>query len=431
MPLGVFVACMAVYTVSPVRVQSDSIWSIPIAVSLMDRGDINLDEFSPTAARSSHGVIAHDGHLYGYFPLGASLVAWPLLAMFDGLVSLTLPVTALVPTLKAAADRWRTHVHAVGDVPLRFYETIENIIASLLVSASAVVVYLTARRRVRQSAALVVTLLYALGTNAYSTASRVLWQHAPSVLVVSLAVWLLSRGVRAWAEALALGLLAGFGFICRPTNGVLVVAGFVYLLVTQWRFAVAYVIGGVLVAVPFCWHSLHAFSAVVPPYFAGDRLEAGSGSFAEALLGNLISPARGLLVFSPVVLLAVGGLVAKAAARRVSGAELTIAAIVVAHWVVISSFPHWWAGHCFGPRFFTDVLPCLAFFLAEPVQQALNRPRGALWIALVVTGATGIAIHTRGSISAATHSWNDGPPNVDDAPARVWSWSDLQFLRGL
>jgi hypothetical protein len=48
---------------------------------------------------------------------------------------------------------------------------------------------------------------------------------------------------------------------------------------------------------------------VLPPYYLpGTAVTVGDNStFGEALLGNLISPARGLFVFSPVLIFAIGG----------------------------------------------------------------------------------------------------------------------------
>jgi hypothetical protein len=159
-----------------------------------------------------------------------------------------------------------------------------------------------------------------------------------------------------------------------------------------------------------------AFDSLLPAYFLPTRLEPGDGHFFEALAGNLISPARGLLVYSPVLVLAV--------ARPATPEERLFAAVPVLHWIVISTFPHWWGGDCYGARFFTDVLPYFAWFLA-PV---LAVPRRRVAIALAVLS---VLIHFRGATAVATHQWNDGPPTVDQDPRRLWDWADPPFLRGV
>ena len=118
LPVTIFFATFIVYAVSPVKVQSDSIWSIPTVVSLIDQGNADLDEFRPTTQTHPHGIVESHGHDYNGFPLGPSLAALPLLALFDGLVRVTAPLTPSIPGLQVASVRWRTRFHAGGGAVL-------------------------------------------------------------------------------------------------------------------------------------------------------------------------------------------------------------------------------------------------------------------------------------------------------------------------
>ncbi len=426
--LVVFFGAFLVYAASPVKVQSDTIWSIPTAVSLLDRGDTDLDEYRATIAVRGHGIVEANGHAYCNFPIGPSLVALPLLFVFDRLVGFAAPAVEGIPRLAAAAARWQSHFHAVGLVDLRYYDTIELIIASLLVSGAGVLVFLTARRQAPLSTALGVAGIFCFGTSAWSTASRLLWQHSPSVLAIAALVYLLTRPERTGRWALGLGLVAGLAFLFRPTNAI-TLATCAALLVRRPRLLGVYLLGAAAIAIPFGLYSLRTFGSLLPAYYLPERLAPGDGHFVEALLGNLVSPARGLWIFSPVLLLGLWG--ARARAAPLTAAERLFLAVPLAHWVAISSFPHWWAGDSFGPRFFTDVLPYLVYFLVSPLEAVRARPRQPLTLALGLTAALSVAIHLRGATAVATHQWNDGPPTVDQAPGRVWDWRDLQFLRGL
>ena len=56
----------------------DSMWSIPTAVSIVDHGDPNLDEYLPLLeARQFHYSIIAGAHRYSIYPLGASIMAIP------------------------------------------------------------------------------------------------------------------------------------------------------------------------------------------------------------------------------------------------------------------------------------------------------------------------------------------------------------------
>jgi len=431
LPLCVFVAAFAVYAASPVCIQTDSIWTVPTAASLLHQGNANLDEFSPTFTAYTHsGVLEFGGHAYFSDPLGAVLVAIPFLQTADWGLRMLRPSLPRLGKVGAYGLKWLALFHATGNIDLGFYNQTEHLIASFLVALAAMVVFLFARRRASPVAALGVAAVFAFGTSAYSTASRVLWQHAPSLLAISCVVYLVSARAQTRRTAFLAGLAVAFSYVARPTNGLAVVA-ITALYLWRWRgHWVPYFAGAALVALPYLANMIATYGSLFSPYYRSG-LHPFTWRFVQALAANLVSPSRGLFVFSPVLLFAIWGAVR--ALRRSSREpwELAFAAIVVAHWVTVSAFPVWWAGHSVGPRFLTDVLPYLAYFLVEPLTLLTEAPRRhPAWLGVfVLTAVVSVAIHTSGATRPAVHHWNDGPPNVDAAPERAWSWADPQFLR--
>jgi len=122
--------------------------------------------------------------------------------------------------------------------------------------------------------------------------------------------------------------------------------------------------------------------------------------------------------------------------RTIRALDLALVLIILLHWIVISSFGHWWGGFTFGPRLFTDMMP-LFVLLMIPVLQSMAAtdkklgPRLLLIISFTCTLLLSIFIHHRGATEPATWMWNSVPVMVDREVARLWAWSDLQFLRGL
>ena len=55
--------------------------------------------------------------------------------------------------------------------------------------------------------------------------------------------------------------------------------------------------------------------------------------FLEALAGNLISPGRGLLFYSPVFLLSVYGIILKARGNNFKRLDAILAGILALHWL--------------------------------------------------------------------------------------------------
>ena len=157
------------------------------------------------------------------------------------------------------------------------------------------------------------------------------------------------------------------------------------------------------------------------------------GSFAEAAVGTLWSPGRGLFVFSPILLLSVYG-AWLTLGRRGDLLSHALAAIVVLHWIAVSSFPIWWGGHSFGYRLLSDMVPYLTYFLIPVIARigALPRARRAAWgTVFCCLVAVSFFINLRGATARAVYRWNADPVDVDVRPARVWDWRDPPFLRDL
>jgi hypothetical protein len=189
-----------------------------------------------------------------------------------------------------------------------------------------------------------------------------------------------------------------------------------------------------VVAVPFIWSNLLVYGRFLPSYYSPQRL-GSSPYFWEALAGNLISPSRGLFVFSPVMLLALYGIYTKfrrADFRLIDGA---LAAIIGLHWIMISTFKHWWAGHSYGPRFFTDMMPYMAYFLLAGLYELTSPAKQIRWRQIgmgifAVLASISIAIHYIGANQTAVSSWPRWPVEVDTHPSvRLWDWTDLVFFR--
>ncbi len=420
---GVFAVVLTVYLSSPVMVQSDSIWSIPTAASLWLRADTNLDEYGQALERQPYGLITHEGHRYTIFPVGPSLAAVPFLAVMDAGLGL----------IGKDPWGWRARLHQVGDIDYGYFNTTERFIASVYTSLAILFVFLTARRRGSLGVALLTAGAVAFGTGAYTTASRVLWQHGPSLFAISFLVWLLSRpaGGKRWAALT--GLVVACAYVLRPTNSfaVLLVTGLFAL--RRRSVLLPYLAGAAPIAALFCGFSLATYGALLPPYYRPGYLSPGGGHFGEALAGLLISPGRGLFVYSPILLVALWGVAMHLRQRRLREHELVFVLAPVLQWLVLASFRDWWGGHSIGPRYFTDVLPYLAYFLVTPLTAVLQAPKERWPATAGVAAALGLSlfIHAHGATSYAVHLWNEGPPDVSAAPSRLWSWRDAPFLRGL
>lgn len=407
----------AVHVLSPVMTSFDSRWSIHTAMSLIREGDTDLDEYEEVVRASGYLTTERvGGHLYTVVPVVASLLAVPFVFALDRF--------------------WSGVLHEDLDRRIRIdpgiVERTERFVASVVVAATAVLLYLVGGLVLEGTwPAVLLAGAFAFGTSAWSTASRALWQHGPSMLLLTIALYLILLARRRPPLIQYAALPLAVAYVARPTNAISAVLLTLFVLRRYRPFALRYLLWGGLVAVPFVAFSLATYGSVLPPYYRDARL-APPARFVEALAGHLISPSRGLFVFSPVLLFALAGAAARLKGPRREELETWLVGIVLLHWLTISVWPEWWGGHSYGPRLFSDMLPYLLYLLS-PMAASLVRPRGAgpavLACAFALALSVSVFVHHRGATSRYADLWNAEPVDVDVRPARVWDWRDPQFLR--
>ena len=116
-------------------------------------------------------------------------------------------------------------------------------------------------------------------------------------------------------------------------------------------------------------------------------------------------------------------------ARTLSSLDVAVAASAVGYWLLVSTFPSWWAGWAYGPRFLTDIAPMLIWFLPPVFASIADRRRVVLGVVVVVVIALSVSVQARGALEQSTVAWNWNPTDVGTDRARLWDWNDPQFLR--
>jgi hypothetical protein len=410
---------------------ADSMWSIPTAVSLVDHGDPDLDEYLPLLqSRQFHYSIEIASHRYTIYPLGASIVAMPGVVLLRPLAAAVMRFFPGLWTDLVNITNARGCPAVPGEPIVALHSWSEHLVASAIVALTAVVMYLIAAGDLPIPAAVATALIFAFGTSAWSTASRSLWQHGPSMLMLAVALLIQRRGWRpVW-----LGAVLAFSYVVRPTNAIPIAAATIWILVCRPRETWEFLAGAAVILVPFCISSIDLYGYLLPPYYRPGFFGGHNVYVVEALAGNLISPARGLLIYSPVFVFSFVGFVL-ALRSRPSVLEISAAACVGAHWIIISEVnTMWWGGASYGPRVFADMTPYLVFLMI-PFLEWLCSMRGpkrvALSAAFITATLASVAIHAQGALNKETAMWNALPVSIDVEPVRVWDWRRPQFLAGI
>jgi hypothetical protein len=330
--------------------------------------DGSAPDFQPTAYWL---VRSPRGRLLSMYPVVTPLLVAPLYA----------PVVLMLEHngwQQAQVERWA--------------EIMEKLSASLLAAIASVVMFLVLRREGFRWA-FPLALAFAFGTNTWMISSQALWQQGSGQLLVALALLLaLGRPTP--------GRVALLGFVCvliaanRPPDMLIAAAFVLFALWRRGRDAGWLAAGAALPVAGLLYYNLDLIGKLAGGYaLAGKR---GREDFfhleALGLPGLLVSPTRGLLVFSPFLLFAAIGLVRRLRTPDSRKLAITLGLAVAAQLLVYSQ-TDWRAGVAWGPRWLTDLLPILVWMLAPATLALRPLARRALVAAIVA----GIAIQAIGA----------------------------------
>ncbi|MCB0332650.1 MAG: hypothetical protein KDD55_04075 [Bdellovibrionales bacterium] len=419
----VFVIAFVTYLYSPVNANPDSEWTVFTAQSLLHEHNLSLNEYPQVRKRlGEYSLLEHNNRIYNYFPIGATLFTLPVVFLYEWTPRFFI---SYVPTFEQY--RHRSKLPSV----VRVRKQIEHLTASFLCALVVGLVFLWARVKLPLLPSLSIALTFAFGTSVWSVASQSMWQHGPSLLCLSLAFscLLVAREKAPYAAYASIPL--AMSFFVRPTNAIAIICISLFVLYAHREYFIRYLLFAIPFALLFFLYSLSVYDSFLPPYYAPSRV-GESTHFVEAFFANLISPARGLFVYSPFYLFVFAAGVAIVKERRLAPLHVLLVSVIVLHLLCISSFPRWWAGHSFGPRLMIDILPFLSYFLIEYFLLFKEKESSAVLSRLslfALLSVVAFAIHFKGAYNWNAHLWSSTPIDVDQHTERIWDWSDMSIFR--
>lgn len=151
-----------------------------------------------------------------------------------------------------------------------------------------------------------------------------------------------------------------------------------------------------------------------------------SGSLLEGAAGLLVDPARGLLFFAPIVLLAFAGFLARPGER---GVVCAACACFLVYFLLNAAWIDWRGGSSFGPRLLVPVLPLLAIPVGLLWRQA--RQRGGVRIAVALLAAFGFAVEAVAVSSPFRAFWSPTVAELAFSSASRAATFGVAFLGGM
>jgi len=339
-------------------------------------GDTTSAELLPLALERNHSLYFDGFEEMGTFwrVKGHLISSYPIVPGF-----FNIPAYAIA--------RWR-------GVPL---DSMLSMISASIVTATSVAFFFLALSNLvaRRSTAIADTVVYAFAPTAFSVAARGMWQHGPSLLFFTIGLWMLTRGD---ARSVALsGLFLGFAVFNRPVNVLIAAPLAVYVLWRHRRTFLPFCAAAAVPAALMAWYSIHYWGTVTTlgQYPSGRWFLGRAG---PGLAGLLVSPARGLLVFTPLFVFSF--------------------IAMVATMLLYSKWYSWWGGNSFSYRLLAELVP-LAIFLAVGWER-FYRDRRFLYPLLGIAAVASLYIHFLGAYYA---------PCGPDDQKRLWSWTGGELAR--
>jgi hypothetical protein len=313
----------------------------------------------------------------------------------------------------------------LADVDLQANLRVLNKISMSLIAAVSVMlmfrILLSIGLTIRRG--FLISLVYAFGTLVWSSAARGTWQHGPSILFLCAAILLMmSTDPRRFAWS---GFFLALMCVNRPANVFLAGPLFLYIAFHRRRDLPGVILTALIPLAFLAWYSLE---------YWGSILSLGQGQHGKftgdpllAVPGMLISPARGLLVFSPVFIFSFVYLFRDALRKGGNTLDRYMAAGFAVTLIGYSFWERWSGGHCFGYRYLSEFIPVFTIFLARGWDRYVA-PRTWTRIAFAVALTASLYFNFLGAYIFPS-GFDHIPDDIDFHPRRLWCVSDTELTR--
>ncbi|MDD2218084.1 MAG: glycosyltransferase family 39 protein [Eubacteriales bacterium] len=315
----------------------------------------------------------------------------------------------------------------------------EKFAASFVTATAGIFVYLSLKELIQRRIALIGAIVFAFATDTWTISSQGLWQHGLVELLLSMSIYIIvvEEKTRSYKHIMILGILSGLFVFNRPADIILLTPILYYVLNLRDR-SIAYYLGSmVLSGGLFLFYNVHYFGNIFGGYtilMQGFRIDPKNLiSFA----GLLISPSRGIFIYSPVLIFSILGYMKsqKIKNNNLKKFFLFFGIAILPQTLIYSCFNVWWAGWSYGPRFLTGILPALIIFLGLYMNDAhinirRRRRRRNMFIITIFSILLIWSIFAQivGAFYYPNGNW-DGNPNVDQNPEKLWDLNDTQIKR--
>ena len=284
-----------------------------------------------------------NGHFYSFFPTFTAVLAIPLY---------------IIPSYM----KYDYSIEAIG--------ILSRMGGAFITALSVAVFWFIIKAKVTDKKARVLLLLaYALGTNSFSTSSQGLWQHGTSQLFNGLGLLSLIYNLTPFA-----GLSFGLASVARPTNLLSLAVFGVYVIIknlkTKNHNAILAYIGFALIPIMIqLYIDTKIFGSITNTGY-GSHNGYWTANIIEGFLGMWLSPSKGLLITSPILLLMFYGIYQSIKNFKTNQLNVFVIIVIFLYTLIMGKWYNWFGGYSWGTRMSSDVIPYLIFILIPLINSA-------------------------------------------------------------
>jgi hypothetical protein len=407
--VGVAIITTLVFTATVRDTRSDPYMALLVSQSIVQNGTIKLDTYAGGINLESHSIRQINGHYYNFYPLGTPLFSIPFV--------------------------WLANIS--GKDMVNYDHQMQVRMAAMVCSLIFIVLYAIGRCYVSPLASFTIAGVSFLGSSLISSMGTAFWAHDFTALFTSLSLLLIVRFESGKTQRLnpyLLGFLIFSAYLCRPNSSLLIVCVFGYVLLksrTMFIKTAAISFGLIVLLSGF---SFYEYGQVLPDYYllgVGSEGTFTAKEFWTALYGLFLSPARGIIVYSPFLVPIFAGVAVYFSQIRKNGVFWMALLWLLLQFFLLSVF-QWWGGWSYGARLQVDVFPALVLISFLVWKEASQEKRLLVLRSAVASylflGLIGIALNSKvGLYNNYIQMWNS-LPNINSNNQYLFDWKHPQFL---
>lgn len=401
----------------------DTLPSTALPISFIKEANIDLDEFkdiwdnsrNSLSAGLAFGAIQHrNDQLLSSYPIGNAILATPYFFLADYFNLL---------------NEWHD------------YRVVAKLASSSMVAATAAILFLCMLNWCPPKPSLLIATLFGAATSMWPIISQDLWQHGPGMLCLITAIMLILKleSNQHTGLAIAAGSILAMAVVCRFLNAIPAVLLALYLVLTHKRtpfLLIGFLTPALISAMGLIYFNLAVYGNLTGGYEAiyssqwhGWRELTTTSTYSTPLLYGLgsilISPSKGLLIYSPYLLFSFFAII-WCMLQRPSPLVFILVTWSLLSILLLAKNTLWWGGTAFGSRYLAETLIPLSLLLSM-AWGAISKSRTVLLI-FYVLGIFSISVQAIGAYRSPC-GWAETPKFADHYPERHWDWTDTQIAR--